>query len=130
MQCSVQIDTISRESVHKNLEPFKYKGEIEIPARGMVDDILTISESGFKTARMNAFITANIAFKILQLGPNKYFVLHTGKDHEEYRNVEPFFNGWKLNSVEDVDTESDSREDTLTENMKIPHINSENTLDK
>ena len=94
----------------------------------MVDDILTISESVFKTARMNAFITTKIALKKLQLGPKKCFVLHTGKDHEECRNVEPFVNGWKLNSVEDVDTESDSREDTLTENMKLTHINSEKYL--
>ena len=55
-------------------------------------------------------------------------MLHTGKDHEEYRNVELFVDGWKLNSVEDVDTESDTREDTLTERMEISHINSEKYL--
>ena len=63
LQCSVQVDNIGRESLSKDLEPFKYKGEVEVPALGMVDDILTISESGFKTARMNAFITAKIALK-------------------------------------------------------------------
>ena len=53
----------------------------------MVDDILTITESGFKTARMNAFIIAKIALKKLQLGPSKCFVLHTGKEHNEFRNT-------------------------------------------
>ena len=94
----------------------------------MVDNILTIAESGYKTARMNAFITAKIALKKLELGPQKCFVLHTGKDHEEYRNIELFVDGWRLNSVEDVDTESGVREDTLAEDMEISHINSEKNL--
>ena len=45
MQCSVQIDTIGRESLKAGLEPFRYKNKVEIPALGMVDDILTISKS-------------------------------------------------------------------------------------
>ena len=45
MQCSVQIDSIGRESLAEDLEPFKHKGEVEIPALGMVDDVLTIAES-------------------------------------------------------------------------------------
>ena len=66
---------------------------VEIPALGTVDDILNISESGCKTARMNTFITAKIALKKLQLGLKKCFVLHTGKEHEEYKNVELFVDG-------------------------------------
>ena len=61
----------------------------------MVDDILTFSESGHKTMRMNAFITAKIAWKKLRLGPKKCYVLHTGKEYEEYKNVELFVDGWK-----------------------------------
>ena len=91
MQCSVQIDSIGRDSLAEDLEPFKYKGEVEIPALGMVDDILTIAESGYKTARMNSFKTAKIALKKLKLGPNKCFVLHTEKEHKNFRNIEPIF---------------------------------------
>ena len=67
IQCSLQIDTIDLDSLAKDLKPFKYKGEVETPALGMVDDIL--EESGFQTARLNSFITAKIALKKLQLGP-------------------------------------------------------------
>ena len=77
IQCSVQIDGIGRESLEEELEPYKYKDEVEIPALGM-DDILTISESGYKTARLNSYINAKIAMKKLQLGPKKCSVLHTG----------------------------------------------------
>ena len=125
-QCSVQIDSIGRDSLADDLEPFKYKGEVEIPALVMVDDILTIAESGYKTARMNSFITAKIALKKLQLGPKKCFVLHTGKEHEDYKNVELFVDGWKLKDVKDVETDATSREDILTESMEISHMDEKN----
>ena len=48
MEGSVQIDWIGCDSLEAQLEPYKYKNEIEITALGMVDDILTISESGYK----------------------------------------------------------------------------------
>ena len=63
IQCSVQIDTIGKDSLAPDLEPFKYKELVEIPALGMVDDVLAITESGYKTARMNAFFTAKVAIK-------------------------------------------------------------------
>ena len=48
-----------------------------MPALGMVDDISTISQSGYKTARMNSYINAKIAMKKLQLGPKNvlFFIL-------------------------------------------------------
>ena len=106
MQCSVQIDSIGRDSLAEDLEPVKYEGEVEIPALGMVDDILTIAESGYKTARMNSFITAKIALEKLQLGSNKCFVLHTGKEHTNFRNIELYVDWLKLRDVKDVETYS------------------------
>ena len=70
----------------------------------MVDDVLTITESGYKTARMNAFFTAKVAIKKLQLGPQKCFVLHTKKEHEGYKNIELFVDGWEMKEVQDVET--------------------------
>ena len=87
IQCSVQIDTFGKDSLAPDLEPFKYKELVEIPALGMVDDVLTITESGYKTARMNGFFTVKVAIKKLQLGPQKCFVLHTKKEHEGYKNI-------------------------------------------
>ena len=64
----MHIDGIGKESLNDALEPYKYKGEVEIPALGFVDDIITFSESGHKTARINYFINAQIAMKKLRLG--------------------------------------------------------------
>ena len=63
MQCSVQVDGIGRDSLNAELEPFKYKNKVEIPVLGMVDNILTVSESGHKKSRINGFLNAKIATK-------------------------------------------------------------------
>ena len=65
----------------------------------MIDDILTILESGYKTASLNSFIKAKITIKKLQLGPKKCSVLHTGKGHE---NIELYVDGWAMKNVKDV----------------------------
>ena len=71
----------------------------------MVGDILTIAERRLKkTARVNSFITANIALKKLQLGTNKCFLLHTGKKHNNFRNIELYVDWLKLRDVQDVET--------------------------
>ena len=101
IQCSIQIDGIGRGSLEDDLEPYKYKDKVEIPSLGMMDDILPISESGYKTARLNSYINAKIAIKKLQLGPKMCFVLHTGKEHE---NIELLVDGWSMKSVKDVET--------------------------
>ena len=49
-----QNKNIGSVNLAKHLEQFKYKGEVEIPALGMVNYMLTIAESGYKTAQINA----------------------------------------------------------------------------
>ena len=128
MQCSVQVDGIGRDSLNGELEPFKYKNKVEIPVLGMVDDILTVSESGHKTSRMNGFINAKIATKKLQFGPKKCYVLHTGGDHESYKNFEVYVDGWVMTNVTDVVTGNTKRIDTLDGSMEMSHMSSEKYL--
>ena len=128
MQCSVQVDVIGRESLDPALEPFRYKNIVEIPALGMVDDILTFSESGHKTMRMNAFITAKIACKKLQFGPKKCFVIHTSREHEDVRNLELYVDGWEMKNVKDVETGMERRQDIYEGDMEVSHISSEKYL--
>ena len=64
-----------------------------------MDDVITVSESGFKTARLNSFMNAQFAMKKLRLGPKKCFSMHIGKKHEEYENVQLYFDGWVVQSV-------------------------------
>ena len=122
MECSLHMDDIGKESLKPELEPFKYKNEVEIPALLMVDDIISITESGYKSARMNAFINAKIATKKLQFGAEKCFVLHIGREHEAYKNVELLVDGWSVKSVEQIETGENIWEDTLEEDIELSHI--------
>ena len=80
VQCGVMVDGFGKDSLAAELEPYKYKGKVPVPLLGMVDDILSITESGYKTRRMNAFLNAKTAVKRLQFGPDKCHIMHVGRD--------------------------------------------------
>ena len=129
IECSLTIDDIGKESLDQQLEPYKYKDTVEIPALGWIDDLITVSESGFKSSRMNAFINAKLAMKKLRLGANKCFNMHIGKAHEEYKNVQLLIDGWSVKTVENYDTGNTEFNDIIGSDMnEISHINEEKYL--
>ena len=77
---------------------------------------------------MTAFFTAKVAIKKLQLGPQKYFVLHTKKEHNGYKNIEFFVDGWEMKELQDVETEQLKQEDTFIGGMDVSHMNEEKYL--
>ena len=99
IQCSLMVDGIGKRSLDPLLEPYKYRGIVPIPILGMVDDELSISEPGYKTARLNAFLNATTSTKKLQYGPEKCFVMHVGKSIPEYKKPELYVDGWRLQEV-------------------------------
>ena len=128
IECSVQVDVIGKEGLHEDLEPYRYKNKVKIPALGWIDDIITVSESGYKTARMNSFINAKLAIKKLRLGAKKCFMMHVGKKHED-QNIQLCIDGWNVKSVDNPLTGETEWEDTCDVNMKeISHINAEKYL--
>ena len=128
IECSLHIDEIGKSSLNPELEPYKYKDEVEVPALGMIDDIITISESGYKSTRLNSFLNVKIAAKKLQLGPEKCFVLHIGSAQEAYKQIEQCVNGWKMSEVQDFETGGQKWEDTLDNIMELSHVDSEKYL--
>ena len=118
-----------RKSLDKALEPYKYKDEVEIPALGFVDDIISVSESGYKTTRMNSFINTQLAMKKLRLEAKKCFVMHVGNEHDNYKNVELYIDGWDVKTVDNFLTGELKWDDILKEDMnEISHIDSEKYL--
>ena len=125
----MHIDGIGKESLNNALEPYKYKDEVELPTLGFVDDIISVSEIGYKTIRMNSFINAQLAMKKLRLGAKKCFVMHVGNEHDNYKNVELCIDGWDVKTVDNFMTGELEWDDVLKEDMnKISHIDSENIL--
>ena len=77
---------------------------------------------------MNSFITTKIACEKLQLGPNKCFVLHTGKKHEDFKNIELFVEGWSMINVKNVEKCVEERKDILEGDLEISYTGAERYL--
>ena len=75
-----------------------------MPLLGMVDDVLSISESGYKTNRINAFINAKTAVKRLQFGPDKCHIMHVGSNIPEYKKPKLFVDGWEMKEIINMNT--------------------------
>ena len=83
IKCSVQMDTIGRESLRTGLGIYKYKDTVDIPSLAMIDDIMAISACGDDTIELNAIINAKIEAKKLRLSEDKCYKIHICKKTNE-----------------------------------------------
>ena len=67
---SVQVDSIGQECM-KSGYFYKYKNKLPIGFLGLVDDIVGITEVGYKSQQLNALINLKTAEKSLQFGVKK-----------------------------------------------------------
>ena len=69
---SVQCDSFGKELLEENASYiFKYKGYVSFGIPGPVDDIIGVTEAGYRAQQMNAFLNVKTADKYLQFGPDK-----------------------------------------------------------
>ena len=104
LECSLQVESFGKESLKPELQPYKYKDEVPIPALGVIDDIITVSESGHQSDMMNSFINAKTALKKLQFGPQKCHIIHVGKEHSDFKKIPHYVEGWDVQEVTDFHT--------------------------
>ena len=67
---SVQVDSIGKECQDRGYG-YMYKDSLFVSILGMVDDMLGITEAGYKAQQMNTFMNVKTAEKTLQSGPKK-----------------------------------------------------------
>ena len=83
---SVQVDTIGQECEESELG-YRYKEEVPVTMLGMVDDIIGVSEAGYKAQQLNTIINTLTAGKGLQFGVQKCKSMLIGKTSENiYEN--------------------------------------------
>ena len=99
---SLQVDTIGKECYQEQKHLFYYKGSVPISPLGMVDDLLTISECGFKTNLVNQFINHKTGSKRLQFGPSKCIKMHIGKPDVLCKDLH--VGGWKVEPETDPES--------------------------
>ena len=91
--CSKQVDSFGKECMDENKYTNMYKGEVEIPPLDMVDDLLCISECGYKTAMLNMKFKTNS--QKLQFGVDKSKKIHVGKYCEQFKCQTLSVDCWK-----------------------------------
>ena len=105
---SVQVDTIGQECEESGYR-YKYKESLPISLLGLVDDILDVSEAGFKAQQLNALINVKTAEKGLQFGVTKCKSMLIAKDKEHILNSDLTVDKWKTVHKD----KSEAGEDTI-----------------
>ena len=85
LKCSVQIDSLGKDCLknQKNQNNlYKYLDVVPIPPLSMVDDILTVTETGVKSIKMNAAVQSKVDVKKLKLGNSKCFQMNIGDKND------------------------------------------------
>ena len=112
------MDTFGKECLEEGKYNYTYKGEVEIPPLGMVDDLICISECGHKTSMMNAYINFKTNSKKLQFGGDKCKKLHVGYLHDPYKCQDLSVDNWtEVDVINDVTGELEIKDQYAGEQM-------------
>ena len=76
---SNMVDKYVGERAMETGQIYMYKNKVKIPPLVMQDDILIISECGFKSRKMNQFLNTQTKLMNLQFGSDKCEHMHIGK---------------------------------------------------
>ena len=96
LQCSVQVETISKECIEEEKFLFSYK-QVDIPL-SMIDDLACIADTGRKTVEINSYINAKTSIKKLQFGVDKCYQIHVGG--KEHTTPQLYIDKWEENKID------------------------------
>ena len=71
------MDKLGQHVYKKDDLIYKYKGLVEVPTLGMVDDIMSIQKCSNETVKINAVINSFVESKKLNLSKNKCYKIHS-----------------------------------------------------
>ena len=100
---SVQVDSIAKECVAEG-HTYKYKNKLDVGFLGLVDDIVGVTEAGYKAQKLNAFINLKTAEKGLQFGPKKCKSMLVGKNVKNVINSGLQVDEWTVKYAENIAT--------------------------
>ena len=93
---SNQVDTIGKECLNENKYLFMYKNCVPIGILGLVDDVVGVSEAGYKAQELNTYINLKTADKKLQFGIDKCKVMLVGKSVENFHKNKLVVDCWDI----------------------------------
>ena len=116
---SLQVDTFGKECLEEEKHLYYFKDIVPIPPLGMVDDLLTISECGFKSKLMNEYINFKTGSKRLQFGTSKCIKMHVGKPNSDILCNDLHVGEWKLEVVDNIQTGGYKMNEFFSGNIKM-----------
>ena len=126
--CSKQVDLFGQECFQKSENTYIYRGEVEIPPLSMVDDILTISECGYKTSMVHGYIKLKTDSKKWQFGASKCKKMHVGKYCESFKCQTLKVDNWRELEVTNEETGIETIEDIIDGDKVMENVKSEKYL--
>ena len=112
---SVQVDSIAKDVVKAGIG-YMYKDNLPISMLGLVDDLIGVTEAGFKSQQMNVILNLKTAEKGLQFGVKKCKSMIVGKNLKNVINNELLVDGWKETFIDNIETgETDLVDDYIGE---------------
>ena len=100
---SVQVDSIGKDIVDAGIG-YNYKESLPVSMLGLVDDIIGVTEAGFKSQQMNVILNVKTSEKVLQFGVTKCKSMIVGKNIKNAINNELLVDGWKETFVDNIET--------------------------
>ena len=119
---SNQVDMIGKESMEAG-HFYLYKNILPVGFLGLVDDIVGITEAGFKAQELNAFINVKTAEKTLQFGPSKCKSMLIGKQLEDIHNSDIQVDSWRVEHFENKQTGVDELVEHFDGKLSIEKTN-------
>ena len=82
---SVQCDAFGKELLEEEASfLYKYKGVVPVGILGQIDDLIGVTEAGYKAQQMNSYINVKTADKYLQFGPDKCKSMLVGSTRQKH----------------------------------------------
>ena len=97
---SNQIDKFGKQCLEDETHILVYRNKIPIVPLTMCDDLLVVSECGFKTDLAVSYINSQSHFKYLQFGLSKCAKMHIGKTKLKFKCTPVRFDQWTLTEKE------------------------------
>ena len=63
IECSVTVDTYGKEALAEDKHLYVYKGCVKVPPLAMIDDLITVTECGYKSTMANSYLNSKTAIK-------------------------------------------------------------------
>ena len=100
---SVQVDSTGKE-VEDSGYGYMYQDKLPFSLLGLVDDMIGVTEAGYKAHQMNALLNVKTAEKRLQFGVSKCKTMLVSKNTENVINNPLTVDKWNVKHVENIET--------------------------